>query len=34
MMCVDMPPHAMGLDDQEADSTPKGLMYSLCVDTE
>ena len=29
--CEEMASHAMGLDDQEADSTPKGLVYSLCV---
>ena len=32
MTCEEMASHAMGLDEQKADSTPKGLMYSFCVD--
>ena len=32
--CEEMESHAMGLDEQKADSTPKGWMYSLCVDAE
>ena len=32
MTCKEMASSAMGLDEQKADSTPKGLMYSLCVD--
>ena len=31
MTCKEMASSAMGLDEQKADSPPKGLMYSLCV---